>query len=203
MPRTHYQLLGVEPNATRAAIDAGLSRRESQYRDLVRTGQRPDQRIIERVRKAHATLADPEKRAAYDRSLARAARHAAPGPAGARASWPATEPGDAGSGNSRFRAWKPLVLAVVSAVLAAGAALPAGRRALASLAAIASWFPIALLGTLAALCAAGALLLWRCASNADGPVVGHLARAGSILAIAGVGLAVYAAATGSFLRIAP
>jgi len=67
--RTHYQLLGIEPKATRAEIDAALTHRESQYRDLVRTGQRPKQQIIERVRKAHATLVDPDARAAQIRAL--------------------------------------------------------------------------------------------------------------------------------------
>lgn len=202
MPRTHYQLLGVAPNATRAEIDAGLTRRESQYRDLVRTGQRPDQRIIERVRRAHATLVDPEKRAAYDRSLARAARRAPPP---ARSSWPSTGPDadDGARGTFLGRAWKPLALTIVPAALAAGAALPAGERVMAWAGALSPWLPVALLGLLAALCMAGAVLLWRCAPDAERPAPGHFARAVSILALAGVGLALYAAATGPLLRVVP
>lgn len=213
MPRTLYQLLGIEPTATRAEIDAGLTRRENQYRDLVRARKHPDQRIIERIRKAHETLANPEKRAAYDRALARAAKRAAPSTTGARASWPtltqeALEERSAGffvnAWRGEERAWKPFWLMVVPpAALVAGAASHAGRSAVASLAALAPWLPIALLGLLAALCAAGTVLLWRCALNVDRPVLAHIGRALSILALAGIGFAIYAAAASSFLRILP
>jgi hypothetical protein len=205
VPRTHYQLLDIKPNATRAEIDAGLTRRESQYRELVRTGKHPDQRIIERVRKAHATLVDPEKRAAYDQSLARAARRAPPSTAGARASWPATGAGAgvAGSAQSVGSAWKPFGLIVATAALLAGATLPAGQPVVASLTAVAPWLPIALVGLLATLCAVGAVLLWRRASDVDRRILGYLARAVSIVALIGIGFAIYAAATSPLLRIAP
>jgi hypothetical protein len=217
VPRTHYQLLGVANTATRAEIDAGLTRRENQYRDLVRTGQRPDQRIIERVRNAHATLVDPDERAAYDRKLARAARRAArdaaPSTTSVRASWPSTGAGARQEGSANFlvrawcgeeRAWKPFWLMVFPpTVLAAGAASSAGHPVVASLAALAPWLPAALLGLLAVLCVAGAILLWRCAFNVDRRILGYLWRALSILALAGIGFAIYVAATGKLLRSAP
>jgi hypothetical protein len=209
VPRTLYQPLGVEPTATRAEIDAGLTRRASQYRDLVRTGRHPDQRIIERIGKAHETQANPDTRAAYDRSLARAA----PSTTGARASWPTPAQGAVQKRGAGFfvsarlgeeRAWKPFWLMVVPpATLVACAVSPAGGPAVASLAALAPWLPIALLGVLA-LCVASTVLLWRrCAFNVDRQVLAHIGRALSILALAGIGLAIYAATTTSLLRVVP
>ena len=63
--------------------------------------------------------------------------------------------------------------------------------------------PVALFGLLAALCVAGAILLWRCAFNVEQRILGYLGRALAILALAGIGFATYAAATGKLLRGAP
>jgi hypothetical protein len=71
------------------------------------------------------------------------------------------------------------------------------------LAAFAPWLPIALLGLLAALCVAGTVFLWRCALNVDRPILARIGRALSILVLAGIGLAIYAATTPSLLRVAP
>jgi hypothetical protein len=213
VPRTLYQLLGVEPTATRAEIDAALARRESQYRDLVRARKHPNQRIIERIRNAYETLVDPEKRAAYDRALARAAKRAAASTPRSRTSWPTTGAGARAKAGENFvarawagdeRLWKPFALTFIPlAVLVAGAASPAGQIAVTSLAGLAPWLPVALAGPLALLCVAGAVLLWRCAVNVERRILGHIARAVSILALAGVGFAFYAIVTGSSLRIVP
>jgi hypothetical protein len=206
--RTHYQLLGIEPNATRAEIDAALTRRENQYRDLVRTGQRPKQQIIERVRNAHATLVDPDARAAYDRALARAARRTARTASGMRApslqmeSWLREErEGNffARAWRAEERPWKPLWLLVAPAVLVAlGAAAVLGgfvgpvRGALppAAPAAIA-----AVLGIAAVVGLVGAVLLWHCAFTSDSRLLGLAARAAALFAVAILAFAAYSAAT--------
>ncbi len=204
MARTHYQLLGIEPKATRAEIDAALTRRESQYRDLVRTGQRPKQQIIERVRMAHATLVDPDARAAYDRQLARAAKREARTASAARTpslhleSWLREER----EGNFFVRAWRadgrpwqPLWLLVVPAVLVA-AGVTAVRGELAgpirdtlppavAVAALAVAVPTGLLG---------ALFLWRRAFTTGSRPLELAARAASLIASAVLAFAAFSAA---------
>jgi hypothetical protein len=203
--RTHYQLLGIEPKATRAEIDAALTRRESQYRDLVRTGRRPKQQIIERVRNAHATLVDPDARAAYDRALARARKRTAGAASGMRAStlqmesWLREEP----EGNLFVRAWraeerpwKPFWLLVVPAVLIAlGAAAVLGGFVGSLHGALPPAAAAAVLGIAAIVGLVGAVLLWRCAFTTDSRLLGLAARAASLIAVAILAFAAYSAAT--------
>jgi hypothetical protein len=203
--RTHYQLLGIEPKATRAEIDAALTHRESQYRDLVRTGQRPKQQIIERVRKAHATLVDPDARAAYDRALARATKRAAGMASGERVSslqmdaWLREEH----AGNLFVRAWrgeerpwKPLWLLVMPAVLVAlGAAAVLGGFAGALRGAFATAAAAAVVGVAAVVGLVGAALIWRCAFNAGSRLLGLAARAAALVVVAILAFAAYSAAT--------
>lgn len=205
MARTHYQLLGVEPKATRVEIDAALTHRENQYRDLVRTGQRPKQQIIERVRNAHATLVDPDARAAYDRGLARAARRAARTPSAMRApslqmeSWLREEREGhffARAWRAEERPWKLLWPLVVPAVLVAlGAAAVLGGF----VGSLRGVFPpaaaAAVLGVAAVVGLVGAVLLWRCAFTSDSRLLGLAARAASLIAVAILALAAYSAAT--------
>lgn len=207
MARTLYQLLGVEPKATRAEIDAALTRREGQYRDLVRTGRRPKQQIIERVRKAHATLVDPDARAAYDRALARAATRTARMASGMRVSslqmesWLRDEP----AGNllvrtwrAEERPWKPLWLLVVPAVLVAiGAAAVLGGFAASLRGALPPPVVAAVLGVAVIVGLVGAVLLWRCAFTADSRLLGLAARAAALIAVAILACAAYSAATGT------
>ena len=205
MARTHYQLLGIEPKATRAEIDAALTRRESQYRDLVRTGQRPKQQIIERVRMAHATLVDPDARAAYDRALARAAKRAARTASAVRTpslhleSWLREE--REGSFFVRVwradgRPWQPLWLLIVPAVLVAiGASAALGglagplRAALPPAVAVAALAAAVLAGLL------GAVFLWRRAFTTGSRLRRLAARAVSLVAVAILAFATYSAAT--------
>ncbi|XP_037468968.1 chaperone protein dnaJ 11, chloroplastic-like [Triticum dicoccoides] len=89
--RTHYEMLGVGAAASRGEIKAA-------YRRLARevhpdaAGDGGDEGFI-RLHAAYATLADPDKRARYDRDVAgRAAammmrRAAASGPAFRRRTW--------------------------------------------------------------------------------------------------------------------
>lgn len=209
MPRTHYQLLGVAPTATRAEIDAALTRRESQYRELVRTGQRPGQEIIDRIRKAHETLVDPDKRASYDRKLARAARRAAASATtDAGSSWPTTGRGSRREESGSFftrawrgkaRAWQPFWLMVVPALLLAVAAvLLADRLRSAVPANLLAPLGVASGALVAVLALAGAALLWRCAFNVDRRILGYLARALSVLVLAGAGVAIHWAATAAW-----
>jgi hypothetical protein len=213
MARTLYQLLGVEPKATRADIDAALTRRESQYRDLVRTGKRPKQQIIERVRKAHATLVDPDARAAYGRAQARATKRTAGAASGMRVSslqiesWLREER----EGNlfvrawrAEERAWKPLWLLVVPAVLVAlgAAAVLEGfvvplRGALPPLAAA------AMLGIAVIVGLVGAVRLWRCALIVGSRLLGVAARAAALIAVAILAIAAYSAATGTLWPAGP
>jgi len=213
MARTHYQLLGVEPTATRAQIDAALTRREDQYRDLVRTGQRPKQQIIERVRKAHATLVDPEARAAYDRALARAAKRTAGAASAMRSaslqmeSWLREER----EGNlfvrawrGEERAWKPLWLLVVPAVLVAlGAAAMLGGFVIPRGWALPPPATAAVLGIAAIVGLVGAVLLWRCAFAAGSRALGLALRAASLIAVAILAFAAYSAATGTLWPAGP
>lgn len=213
MARTHYQLLGIDPKATRAEIDAALTRREHQYRELVRTGRRPKQQIIERVRKAHATLADPDARAAYDRALARAAKRAAGTPSGPRASslhlesWLREER----AGNFILRAWraderpwKPFWLLVVPGVLAALGAAAVLRGYAAPLRdALPPAVAAVVLGAAALVGLCGAVALWRCAVTADARLVRLAARAASLIAVAILALAAYSAATGMLQPAGP
>jgi hypothetical protein len=202
--RTHYQLLGIEPKATRAEIDAALTRRESQYRELVRTGQRPKQQIIERVRNAHATLVDPDARAAYDRALARAARRAAGTASGMRASslqmesWLREEREEnlfVRAWRAEERPWKPLWLLVVPAVLVAvGAAAVLGGFIDSFRGAFATAAAAAVVGIAAIVGLVGAVLLWRCAFNSDSRLLGLAARAASLIAVAILAFAAYSAA---------
>jgi hypothetical protein len=203
--RTHYQLLDIAPKATRAEIDAALTRRESQYRDLVRTGKRPKQQIIERVRKAHATLVDPDARAAYDRALARAAKRAAGVASGDRASslqmeaWLREEH----TGNLFVRAWraeerpwKPLWLLVVPAVLVAlGAAAVLGGFFGPLDGALPPAAAAVVLGIAALVGLVGAVLLWRCAFTGGSRALGLAARAAALIAVAILAFAAYSAAT--------
>lgn len=205
MARTHYQLLGIEPKATRAEIDAALTRRESQYRELVRTGQRPKQQIIERVRKAHATLVDPDARAAYDRALARAAKRTARTASGMRApslhmeSWLREEREGSflvRAWRAEERPWKPFWLLVVPGVLVAlGAAAVPGGIAGPFRGALPPAVTAAVLGVAVLVGVVGAVLLWRCASAADARLRGLAARAASLIAVAILAFAVYGAAT--------
>jgi hypothetical protein len=203
---THYQLLGIEPTATRAEIDAALTRRESQYRDLVRTGQRPKQQIIERVRTAHATLVDPAARAAYDRALARAARRSARtaaeslrGPSLHMESWLREER----EGNLFVRAWRgeerpwkllcvlvaPAVLVALGAYAALGGFADAIQGARLTAVAAAALAVATLVGLV------GAVLLWRCASIKDDRLPGIAARAAALIAVAILAFTAYSAAT--------
>ena len=205
MARTHYQLLGIEQNATRAEIDAALTRREGQYRDLVRTGQRPKQQIIERVRKAHATLVDPAARTAYDRALARAAKRAGRTASSLRApslhmeSWFREER----EGNLFVRAWrgeerpwKLLWLLVVPGVLVAlGAAAVLGGIGGARGGALPPAVAAAVLGVAVLVGLVGAVLLWRSAFATDARLLGLAARAASLIAVAILGFTAYSAAT--------
>jgi hypothetical protein len=203
--RTHYQLLGIEPKATRAEIDAALTHRESQYRELVRTGQRPKQQIIERVRNAHATLVDPDARAAYDRALARAAKRTARTASAIRApslqmeSWLREERDGhffARAWRAEERPWRLLWLLVVPAVLVAlGAAAVLGGFIGSFRGAFATAATAAVLGIGAIAGLVGAVLLWRCAFNADSRLLGLAARAASLIAVAMLAFAAYSAAT--------
>jgi len=70
-PPTHYQLLGVDPAITDAAVIKALAIQRSAY---VRNFQRTEHgdvctRILEELARAEAILTDPPKRAEYDRSL--------------------------------------------------------------------------------------------------------------------------------------
>ncbi len=70
-PRTHYQLLQVDPAASQEVIDAA-------YRSLARryhpdVSSHPDAgRIMQEINDAYAVLKDTEKRRAYDRSIGQA-----------------------------------------------------------------------------------------------------------------------------------
>lgn len=213
MARTHYQLLGIEPKATRAEIDAALTRRESQYRELVRTGQRPKQQIIERVRNAHSTLVDPDARAAYDRALARAARRTARTASAMRASslqmesWLREEREGhffARAWRAEERPWKPLWLLVVPAVaVALGAAAVLGGFVGSFRVAFATAASAAVFGIAAIVGLVGAVLLWRCAFNADSRLLGLVARAASLIAVAMLAFAAYSAATGTLWPTGP
>lgn len=205
MARTHYQLLGIEPKATRAEIDAALTHRESQYRELVRTGQRPKQQIIERVRKAHATLVDPDARAAYDRALARAARRTARSASGMRASslqmesW-LREEREANlfvrAWRAEERPWRLLWLLVVPAVLVAlGAAAVLGGFIGSFRGGFATAAAAAVIGIAAVVGLVGAVLVWRCAFNADSRLLGLAARTASLIAVAMLAFAAYSAST--------
>jgi hypothetical protein len=205
MARTHYQLLGIEPKATRAEIDAALTRRESQYRDLVRTGQRPKQQIIERVRKAHATLVDPDARAAYDRALARAAKRTARMASGMRVSslqmesWLREEREGhffARAWRAEERPWKLLWLLVVPAVLVAlGSTAVLGGFVGSLRGAFATAAAATVVGVAAVVGLVGAALLWRCAFNSRSRLLGFAARAASLIAVAIQAFAAYSAAT--------
>ncbi|CAN6181538.1 unnamed protein product [Urochloa humidicola] len=79
--RTHYEVLGVGAGASRGEIKAA-------YRRLARevhpdTGGGGDEGFIQ-LHAAYATLADPDERARYDRSVARPAPVRTAAPAGFR-----------------------------------------------------------------------------------------------------------------------
>lgn len=66
---THYEILGVKPNAKHTDIGLAYSRQMSARR---RENAPPDLKGEALVREAHAVLSDLDRRAAYDRELAAA-----------------------------------------------------------------------------------------------------------------------------------
>ena len=78
MERNHYQIVGLEPTASREAIATALQRLSDQAAVLVYTSPQRSNELWERIRQIREDLLlDPEQRAAYDRSLL-AARAAVP-----------------------------------------------------------------------------------------------------------------------------
>jgi hypothetical protein len=64
--QTHYDVLGVKPGASRSEIERAHQRHVARLQDI---NTPPDARFEAKLREAHATLLDDEKRAAYDRFL--------------------------------------------------------------------------------------------------------------------------------------
>ena len=63
---TYYDLLGVAPNAKINDINRAYARASA---ELQKETAAPDPRRAALVREAHATLSDPDRRDAYDKSL--------------------------------------------------------------------------------------------------------------------------------------
>lgn len=66
---THYDTLGVTPEATLDEIKAAYRERIEALRQHLHTPERPDEAQLDALRQAIATLGDPQARAAYDAQL--------------------------------------------------------------------------------------------------------------------------------------
>lgn len=116
MAETLYDVLGVEPDAPAEALRAAHRERARQLHPDSATG---DAAAMRTLNEAWAVLSDPERRAAYDRSLAAAAA-AEPRP---------PDPEPAPGPRIRIRLWPFLVLgAGLLVVVTAYAGRPADSR---------------------------------------------------------------------------
>lgn len=128
---THYDTLGVTPEATLGEIKAAYRERIEALRQRLHTPERPDEAQLDALRQAIATLGDPQARAAYDAQLkspaavAQVAGNVPPAPP-AVPSAPAVAAADAeqgreenfsftGDGGEYFRIWiVNLLLSIVT-----------------------------------------------------------------------------------------
>ncbi|MDR0775057.1 MAG: DUF898 family protein [Azonexus sp.] len=128
---THYDILGVTPEATLDEIKAAYRERIETFRQRLHTPEQPDPAELDALRQAIATLGDPQARAAYDAQLkspatvAQAAGNAPPAPpavprAPAVAAADAEQGGEenfsfSGDGGEYFRIWiVNLLLSIVT-----------------------------------------------------------------------------------------
>jgi len=125
---THYDILGIAREATADEIKAAYQQRIESFRQRLHTPEQPDPAQFEALRRAIATLGDPEARAAYDAWLNAAAASAEAGgiPPAPPAAPPAAKSADAGrryeenfsfvgDGGEYFRIWiVNLLLSIVT-----------------------------------------------------------------------------------------
>ncbi|HTM46409.1 MAG TPA: J domain-containing protein [Polyangiaceae bacterium] len=83
---THYDVLGVTPDAPQQAIKAAYLKLVAQYHPDRHQGNPLEdlarQRLV-RINEAYQTLSDPQRRNLYDRNRA----HPSPGPMGGEPNW--------------------------------------------------------------------------------------------------------------------
>ncbi|MCL2635797.1 MAG: DUF898 family protein [Betaproteobacteria bacterium] len=66
---THYDILGLSPEATLEEIKAAYRERVEAFRQRLHTPEQPDKAQLDALRQAMATLGDAQARAAYDAQL--------------------------------------------------------------------------------------------------------------------------------------
>lgn len=66
---THYDVLGVGPEATLADIKAAYRQQLDGFRERIKARDKPDPALLDRLREAFTTLGDPAAREAYDALL--------------------------------------------------------------------------------------------------------------------------------------
>lgn len=76
--KNHYQLLGVENNASRERIRAAYRKALKRYHPDANRGERNGEEMLQRALAAGRILCDPDQRAAYDRQLGSAAQNKNP-----------------------------------------------------------------------------------------------------------------------------
>jgi curved DNA-binding protein CbpA len=76
--KNHYQLLGVENNASSDRIRAAYRKALKRYHPDANRGERNGEEMLQRALAAGRILCDPDQRAAYDRQLGSAAQSTCP-----------------------------------------------------------------------------------------------------------------------------
>lgn len=66
---THYDVLGIGPEATLAEIKAAYRRQLDSFREQIKAQDKPDPTRLDRLREAFTTLGDPAARETYDALL--------------------------------------------------------------------------------------------------------------------------------------
>lgn len=70
MKKSLYQILGVQKNASQAALEAAFKKREAECKALHNEGHQETSNELVYINHAYEILSDPEKRAAYDEKWA-------------------------------------------------------------------------------------------------------------------------------------
>ena len=189
--RTHYEVLGVPRGASTEQITQRYKGLLADARSKIGTEQQVDPDRLAEMRSAFAVLSDAEKRASYDRAIAGAAkppRDAATGKGGRRnllaRAW-----------RGEVRAWIPFWLMLVPTWLVAASLTTRVGVMFVLLALI--FVPLPMVwaaGALLLLAAVtSALLVWRCAFNANRRLFGYLGRAVAVVLTLVLGISIYGA----------